>query len=86
MDQIREIIYFSTALFIFHANIKQGTYIAITHDFIYLAYSKNSLCFPCVGHSDSIVSMFKNFCRCNAAESDFYNSKSKNKIAVVFFS
>ena len=25
---------FSTVLFIFHTNIKQGTYFAITHDFI----------------------------------------------------
>ena len=31
---IREIIYFSTVLFIIHTNIKQGTYFAITHDFI----------------------------------------------------
>ena len=29
--------------------------------------------------------MFKNFCRHNAAVSDLYNSKSKIKIAVVFF-
>ena len=29
--------------------------------------------------------MFKNFCRYNAAVSDFYDGKSKNKIAVVFF-
>ena len=29
--------------------------------------------------------MFKNFCRCNAAVSDLYDGKSKNKIAVVFF-
>ena len=28
----REIIYFSTVLFIFHTNIKRGTYFAITHD------------------------------------------------------
>ena len=27
-------IYFSTVLFIFHTNIKWGTYFAITHDFI----------------------------------------------------
>ena len=33
-----------------------------------------------------IVSMFKNFCHCNAALSDLYDSKSKNKIAVIFFS
>ena len=32
--KIREIIHFSTVLFIFHTNIKQGTYFAITHDFI----------------------------------------------------
>ena len=31
-------------------------------------------------------SMFKNFCRCNAVVSGIYNSKSKNKIVVVFFS
>ena len=30
--------------------------------------------------------MFKNFRRCDAAVSDLYDSKSKNKIAVVFFS
>ena len=30
--------------------------------------------------------MFKHFCPCNAAVSDLYDSKSKNKIAVVFFS
>ena len=29
--------------------------------------------------------MFKNFCHCNAAISDLYNCKSKNKIAVIFF-
>ena len=29
--------------------------------------------------------MFKNFCCCNAAESDLYDGKSKNKIAVIFF-
>ena len=29
--------------------------------------------------------MFKNFSRCNAAVSDLYDGKSKNKIAVVFF-
>ena len=29
-----EVIYFSTVLFIFHTNIKWGTYFAITHDFI----------------------------------------------------
>ena len=29
--------------------------------------------------------MFKTFCRRNAAVSDLYDSKSKNKIAVVFF-
>ena len=31
-------------------------------------------------------SMFKNLCRCNATVSDLYDGKSKNKIAVVFFS
>ena len=30
--------------------------------------------------------MFKNFCGCNAAVSDLYDGKGKNKIAVVFFS
>ena len=30
--------------------------------------------------------MFKHFCPCNVAVSDLYDSKSKNKIAVVFFS
>ena len=30
-------------------------------------------------------SMFKNFCRCNAAVSDLYDVKSKNKIVVIFF-
>ena len=30
--------------------------------------------------------MFENFCRRNAAVSDFYDGKSKNKIAVVLFS
>ena len=30
--------------------------------------------------------MFKNFCRCNAAVSDLYDGKSKNKVAVVFLS
>ena len=30
--------------------------------------------------------MFKKFCCCNAAISDLYDSKSKNKIAVNFFS
>ena len=30
--------------------------------------------------------MFKNFGCCNAATSDLYNEKSKNKIAVAFFS
>ena len=29
--------------------------------------------------------MFKNVCRCNAAVSDLYDGKSKNKIAVIFF-
>ena len=29
--------------------------------------------------------MFKNFCRCNAAVSDLYDGKSKNKIAIIFF-
>ena len=29
---------------------------------------------------------FKNFYRCNATVSDLYDDKSKNKIAVVFFS
>ena len=29
--------------------------------------------------------MFKNFCRCNAAVSDLYNNKSKNKIGHIFF-
>ena len=29
--------------------------------------------------------MFKNVCRCNAAVSDIYDGKSKNKIAVDFF-
>ena len=29
--------------------------------------------------------MLKIFCRCNAAVSDLYDGKSKNKIAVVFF-
>ena len=29
--------------------------------------------------------MLKFFCRCNAAVSDLYDGKSKNKIAVVFF-
>ena len=29
--------------------------------------------------------MFKTFCRCNAAVSDLYDGKSKNKIAVIFF-
>ena len=33
-----------------------------------------------------MVSMFKNFCRCNAAVSDLYDVKSKNKIVVIFFS
>ena len=32
------------------------------------------------------VSMFKHFCYCNAAASDLYDIKSKNKIAVIFFS
>ena len=32
------------------------------------------------------LSMFKNFCGCNAAVSDLYDRKSKTKIAVVFFS
>ena len=36
IDKIREIIYFSTVLFIFHTNIKRGTYFAITHDFFSL--------------------------------------------------
>ena len=30
--------------------------------------------------------MFKIFCCCNAAISDLYDSKSKNKIAIIFFS
>ena len=30
--------------------------------------------------------MFENFWRCNAAVSELYDGKSKNKIAVVFFS
>ena len=30
--------------------------------------------------------MFKNFCHCNAAISDLYDGKSKNKIAIIFFS
>ena len=30
--------------------------------------------------------MFKNFCRFDAAVSDLYNGKSKNKIAIIFFS
>ena len=34
MNKIREIIYFYTVRFIFHTNIKQGTYFAVTHDFI----------------------------------------------------
>ena len=29
--------------------------------------------------------MFKNFCRRNAAVSDLYDGKSKNKITVAFF-
>ena len=29
--------------------------------------------------------MFEKFCCCNAAVSDLYDSKSKNKIAVIFF-
>ena len=29
--------------------------------------------------------MFKTFCRCNAAISDLYDGKSKNKIASYFF-
>ena len=29
--------------------------------------------------------MFKNFCHSNAAVSDLSDSKSKNKIAVIFF-
>ena len=29
--------------------------------------------------------MFKHFCHCNAAISDVYDGKSKNKIAVIFF-
>ena len=29
--------------------------------------------------------MFKNFCHWNAAISDLYDGRSKNKIAVVFF-
>ena len=29
--------------------------------------------------------MFKNFCYCNAAVSDLYDSKSKNKIAVFVY-
>ena len=33
-----------------------------------------------------IVSMFKNFCCCNAAMSDLYDDKSKNKITIIFFS
>ena len=41
VDKIREIIYFSAALFIFRTNIKRGTYFVTTHDFIWLAYSKN---------------------------------------------
>ena len=31
------------------------------------------------------ISMFKNFCHCNVAVSDLCDSKSKNKIAVIFF-
>ena len=53
-DKIREIFYFSALIFIFHTKIKRGTYFAITHDFIQLAYSKNSLCFMRVCHSDSM--------------------------------
>ena len=30
--------------------------------------------------------MFKDFGRCNATVSDLYDGKSKNKIAVIFFS
>ena len=30
--------------------------------------------------------MFKNFCGCNAAVSDLYDGKNKNKIDAVFFS
>ena len=29
--------------------------------------------------------MFKKFCCCNAAVSDLYNGKNKNKIAIIFF-
>ena len=32
------------------------------------------------------ASMFKHFCCCDAAISDLYDIKSKNKIAVIFFS
>ena len=34
INKIREIIYFSTVLFIFPTNIKRGIYFDITHDFI----------------------------------------------------
>ena len=32
-----------------------------------------------------IVSMFKNFCGCNAAVSDLYDGKSKNKKLLSYF-
>ena len=34
----------------------------------------------------SDIFMFKNVCHCNGAVSDLYDGKSKNKIAVIFFS
>ena len=43
---------------------------------------KNNL----IAENKIIITTSDSFCRCNAAVSDFYDDKSKNKITVVFFS